>query len=271
MFPTAEEAAEAYRVAAAEKGIDVERRMIIGAHLFAAVCYLACNTGAYLSRDISSIRFEDLELDDNYLERKRTKNHNLWQAVLWPEATARILAYLKVRPQPDRKHKQYEPDWENLVFLSSTGLPVNLDTPTYDAKGQYKHTNRKDILMAKMRKMLIDMGEKFNGLNFGAFRHTFESLASSAIGCTVEDLKKFDALNRTAARKIPGSRNRYVKLRHDQLKPITDIIRRQLWPERVAAEEQRDKAAVQQQEKQDETKKLVREFGEAGSHLRLVS
>jgi len=72
----------------------------------------------------------------------------------------------------------------------------------HDDDGTYRHSNRKDILKAHMGKVLDDLGIKVKGVNFGAWRHTFESLASSAIGCRIEDLRNIDALNRTSARRV---------------------------------------------------------------------
>jgi hypothetical protein len=142
-------------------------------------------------------------------------------------------------------------------------MPVNYDAPSYDAHGRYHHTNRKDILKAAMRKMLIDLGIKDKGLNFGAWRHTFRSLASSAMGVSLEGLKKFDAINRTMAHRIPGSANRYVKLSHAQLKPVTDIVREQLWPDLITKERE---AAEQQRLDAESTKKV-----KLNQNLRLVS
>jgi hypothetical protein len=122
--------------------------------------------------------------------------------------------------------------------LSSTGQPVNLDMPSYDEHGRYHHTNRKDILKAAMRKMLIDLGAKKKGLNFGAWRHTFRSLASTAMGVTREESRRFDAICRTMAHRIQGSANRYVHLNRDQLRAVTDVVRAQIWPEKIAAESQ---------------------------------
>ena len=144
-------------------------------------------------------------MGDFYLNGSDQRTGELWQAVLWPETVERIKAWMKVRPEPDRTHKYYSPEWESLVFLSSTGLPVNMDTPSYDKTGKYTHTNRKDILKAHMRKVLIDMGEKYKGLNFGAWRLTFETLASTATNNPVADLKKMhDAFNRTGASASPA-------------------------------------------------------------------
>lgn len=230
-FSSPEAAAEAYREAAQVNDIDTQRQMIVNAHLFCACSYLAANTGAY-SKDISSILFEDLDLDSAYLDRKRTKNGEYWQAVLWPETVERIKAYLAVRPDPDQQHVEFALEWKNLVFLSSTGLPINRDIEKLDSQGVYLHTNRKDLLKASMRKLLNDMGIKVKGVNFGAWRHSFESLASGALGLTREELQRHDALYRVGARKIPGSRNRYVKLPTDRLRPITDTVRQAIWPER---------------------------------------
>lgn len=253
-FPTADEAAAAYRSAAAASGIHVAERMLIGSRLFRAVTYLAANTGAY-SKDIAALSHADLELDDCYLERKRAKTAVLWQASLWPETVEAIRDYLAVRPAAAK------PEWNELVFLSSTGQAVNLDSPKYDAQGRYHHTNRKDILKAAMRKVLVDLGIKEKGLNFGAWRHTFRSLASSAMGVTRDDLRKFDAINRTMAHRIPGSANRYVHLSRAQLKPITDIVRAQLWPDRV----ERERHEAEQREAR------LKAAQESRQNLRLVS
>lgn len=229
LFDTAEEAAAAYEQEANRIGASFRNRMIVGSLLFRACTYLAANTGAY-SKDIAAVRFIDLELADRYLERKRTKTKALWQAILWPETVDAIKEYLAVRPEPAQE------EYRDLVFLSSEGQPVNLDREKKDANGNYSHTNRKDILKARMRRLLSDLGCKDKGLNFGAWRHTFRSLASSAMGLRREDLERFDAINRTMAHRIPGSANNYVHLRREQLKPVADIVRGQLWPEKVAKE-----------------------------------
>jgi hypothetical protein len=213
----------------------------LGARLFCSFNYLAANTGAY-SKDIGSLWLEDLELDRAYLDRKRSKSGEYWQAVLWPETVTRIEDYLRLRPEPNRRHPEYTPEWEQLAFLSSTGLPINWDTEKHDGKGQYLHTNRKDLLKAAMRKLLVDLGIKDKGVNFGAWRHAFESLASDALGLTREELRHHDALYRVAGRRIPNSRNRYVKLPLDRLRPIVDTVRAALWPDRVAEERQRRSA-----------------------------
>src|SRR4051812_35524476 len=91
-FDQLQDAAAAYRAAAEAGGISVEKRMYVGARLFCAVSYLAANTGAY-SKDIGSLWFDDLELERSYLDRKRTKSGEYWQAVLWPETVVRIEQY----------------------------------------------------------------------------------------------------------------------------------------------------------------------------------
>ena len=50
------------------------------------------------------------------------------------------------------------------------------------------------------------------------------------MGVEVVDVKRIDAIYRIMAHKIPGSANHYVKLRPEQLRPVTDAVRAQLWP-----------------------------------------
>jgi hypothetical protein len=65
------------------------------------------------------------------------------------------------------------------------------------------------------------------------------------------------------AHRIPGSANRYVKLSHAQLKPVTDIVREQLWPDLITKERE---AAEQQRLDAESTKKV-----KLNQNLRLVS
>jgi hypothetical protein len=234
-FDNPDEAGAAYRAAAEANGIGVEKRMQIGSRLFCAVSHLAANTGAYC-KDMASLWHEDLKLGQNYLDRTRTISGEYWQAVLWPETVERIEEYLRFRPAPDRTHREYTSEWEHLVFLSSTGQPINWDSEKTDANGNYLHTNRKDIMRAAMRKLLINLGLKVKGVNFGAWRHTFETAASAALGLTRDELERHDAVLRLGARKLPNARNGYVKLPVDRLKPITDVVRAALWPDRVQEE-----------------------------------
>jgi hypothetical protein len=93
-----------------------------------------------------------------------------------------------------------------------------------------------------MRKLLVDLGLKLKGVGFGTWRHTFETLASAALGLTREELQRHDAVLRLGARKIPNSRNGYLKLPKERLVPITDVVRGALWPERVNRENEDRKA-----------------------------
>jgi hypothetical protein len=76
-------------------------------------------------------------------------------------------------------------------------------------------------------------------------------------------IHKFDALNRTSARKIPGARNRYVHLPFEDLKPISDAVRERIWPEKVAGE------GLEQERKADARAGSVKKS--AGPSMKLVS
>jgi integrase len=204
-------------------GSRVEWREHVSARLMRACTYLAANTGAY-SADISELTISELSLDDGYLERLREKTATLWQATLWPVTVQAIREYLEVRPTPARSQ------WSELVFITTNGYPVNHGDAAVDAD---ERDTRTDVLRQNTSKLLRDLGLKRTGVTFGAWRHTFRTLAATALGMDVQYVERLDAINRITAHKIPGSANSYVKLRKEQLLLYTDGVRAALWPEQA--------------------------------------
>lgn len=203
-------------------GSRVELAESVSARLMYACTLIAANTGAS-SKDIASILFEDVDLDAGYVERLRAKTEILWQATLWPRTVEAIKSYIEVRPKPIRE------EWAKVVFITSDGYPVNHGGVTIKDDGTPMNDNRTDTLRQNTSKLLIALGIKAEGVTFGAWRPTFRTLASGALGMQMEDAKKVDAINRIMAHKM-GVVGRYVKLKQEQLQPYTDAVHAALWP-----------------------------------------
>jgi hypothetical protein len=196
-----------------------EQKMIVGSRLLRACTYLAANTGAY-SKDIACLTFDTFDLDAGYIETLRAKTSILWQAVLWKRTMVAIREYLEVRPKPARE------EWAALVFLTAEGYPVNHGTERKDKDGNPR-LNRSDALAQATGKLLTSLGVKDEGVNFGAWRHTFRSLVSG---------ENADAIKRVMAHVFEGSEGSYTKLEEWQIKPVTDRAERLLWPEDFKSE-----------------------------------
>ena len=184
------------------------RKMTIGSRLHLAATLLGANAGCY-SKDIAALTDRDVDLETGYVESLRTKNGFLWQATLWPETVAAIRAYLEVRPAPAR------PGWARRLFLTAAGFPPHHEKCTAGRGGLVIHES--DALGQATAKLLRELGLKRRGVSFGTWRHTFLSVAAP--------FGQPHIIQRIVGHEIEGAIDDYMKLRPDQLRPVTDGVR----------------------------------------------
>jgi integrase len=192
-------------------GNHAEMKMQIGSRLLLAGTLLGANCGPY-SKDIAALTFADVDLDAGYVESLRSKTGFLWQATLWPETVAAIRSYLEVRPAPARV------EWSARLFLTAIGFPVHHETRKL-VDGELK-VHQSDALGQATAKLLSELGLKTRGVSFGAWRHTFSSLAGS--------FGHDHIIKRIMGHEIQGSLDDYMKLRPEQLRPVTEGVRGRL-------------------------------------------
>lgn len=188
----------------------------ISALMHRACNYLACNTGTS-SADIAELDFDHIDLDAGYVEKLRTKTQTLWQVTLWPETVQAIRDYLEVRPKQPAL-----PEWKALVFLTSHGFPVQHHVGKADLSDD-REGSTSDCLAREFDRRMRDLDWSYDNLGFGAWRHTFRSLAT-ACGAARE------AQKRIMAQDVAGVDDHYVLLEPEELKEVTDAVRARLWP-----------------------------------------
>jgi integrase len=191
-------------------GAKVERAMVISAYLMRACYWISANSGAYQAM-IAELEFKHVKLEDGMIRAVRWKKKTAWQASLWPETIQAIRDYLEHRPEPARE------EYASYIFLTSDGYPVKHET---DAKALGGYCT--DVLANHCKKLTDDLGFSADYLTYGAWRHTFTSLAVSA--------GKDGITRRITGHKIQGSMDNYVFIRKAQAEEVTDVVRGQLLP-----------------------------------------
>jgi integrase len=234
-----------------ERGVG--RVHVVAQRWLLAVNLIAANTGAYAS-DIAALAPEDVDLDgQRWVDKKRvkTRRHRIkWQAPLWPETVAAIRSYREVRPAPDadalevwRQRRASESDAPAFkraalatepVFLTADGCPLVRDLTHYRWDGVVRHNTPIDSVGQAMGKLLGEggMGIKYVGLNFGAWRHTFKSLA--------EETGREKFVKRIMGHTVGKIDERYFKPTADQLRLVTDLVRERLLPPEMRIESEGD-------------------------------
>jgi integrase len=269
------------------------RRQLVSYHMLRAAMYIAANSGAYAA-DIAAIAtIGDLDTEQRGIWTRRTKTRVPWQVAFWPETWKAIEDYRKVRPTPDpaaldawRKAKasrsniqeeraeimQSEP-----LFVTFDGHPLQHAVVKFDEAGDVDKANRHSAIAKAFNKFALKLGVKEKNektrRGFGAFRHTFRTLAAGILGVdNPEDLHRHhDAINRIMAHKQPGEAAKYIKkLDWELIRGVTDRVREAYWPERVAKE----RAEKDRQERKAAEAQATKDKAESGSqgpqNLRLV-
>ncbi|HEV2293355.1 MAG TPA: hypothetical protein VGR35_05830 [Tepidisphaeraceae bacterium] len=114
-----------------------------------------------------------------------------------------------MRPEPAR------PEWSDRLFLTAVGFPAHHETSKI-VQGRFV-THESDALGQATAKLLRELGIKRPGVSFGAWRHTFSSLAAP--------FGQLHIIKRIMGHEIEGSTDDYMKLRPDQLRPVTEGVR----------------------------------------------
>jgi hypothetical protein len=218
------------------------RIRLIAALWMRAVHLIAANTGAYAS-DIAALAAADIDATgDRWINRKRvkTRHHRIrWQAPLWPETLDAIASYLEVRPEPNaaalevwrarRMQESQSPAWQQAarraepIFLTADGYPLVHEESHYDgADGQLLRNTPMDPVGRATRKLLERLKIRTYGLSFGAWRHTFKSIA--------EETGREKFVKRVMGHTVGKIDERYFKPTADQLRVVTDHVRQQLLP-----------------------------------------
>lgn len=130
-----------------------------------AMLLLALNCGCK-NKDLRAMVFNDIDLENAWLDYPRAKTGTDRIAKLWPETVEAISDWLVKRP--DAKFEQHS----ELVFLTRQGKPFGCD-PGNDWNGG----KASDALSVAFRR-LMDKHEMWRpGLNWTALRHTYRTWA----------------------------------------------------------------------------------------------
>jgi len=134
-----------------------------------AMLLLALNCG-FSNADCAGLRIEDVKADSPWLKVPRAKTDMPRVCYLWPKTRTALREAVAQRP------KAKSPEDEGLVFVTKYG-------------NSFARTADRGCQIAKeTRKLLLSTGVYRVGLNFGALRHTFLSVAEDNCSKTDVDL-----------------------------------------------------------------------------------
>jgi hypothetical protein len=218
--------------------------IVIASRWFFAANLIAANMGAYADDIAGLARDGDVDLTGlRWIDKKRGKTSRFrvkWQAPLWPETIAAILDYLAVRPAVheealqewrfSRAKESQSPQWKRAamkaepMFLTAEGFPLVHQKAHHAADGELLRNTPIDSVGQAMGKFLGPHGlnVKTRGLNFGAWRHTFTSIA--------EETGRDKFVKRITGHAIGKIETRYFKPTVEQLRFVTDHVRSTLLP-----------------------------------------
>ena len=111
--------------------------------------------------DCGNLRFNHLDLVNNWLDYPRPKTAVSRRAKLWDETVVALRKIIADRLSPKQE------DHSELVFITKYGKA-------------WTKPDRSNPISAEFRKLLNSLGKYRDGLNFYALRHTFETIAG---GC----------------------------------------------------------------------------------------
>ncbi|MDO4629838.1 MAG: tyrosine-type recombinase/integrase [Planctomycetia bacterium] len=161
--------------------------------ILTAIC---CGFG---SRDISDLRFSDLQLEKGIITLPRSKTGNERRAALWSEVVDAIRDYLETeRPESE--------EFSDRVFLTSEGTRWNYDT----------EKSRVDSLGLAFRRLTKMMG--IAETSFYSIRRTFRTVADE-----VGDFPACDLIMGHADHTMGGVYRQYIK--DDRLKKVSEHVR----------------------------------------------
>lgn len=229
-------------------GHKVQWAMEVSALNFRAATFLAANTGTQ-GADIAGLAEEDVDLDVGWIDTLRQKTKVPWQAPLWPETVRFIREAQATRPQIRtqalrawREHRAKYLHTTEMRAKAMNAYPLLVTADGYPlvhvSVGEDQSRQRKDgtsrrsfsgcnaIEQASWR-LMPSLGLKERGLNFGAWRPTFQTLAAGS--GRRED--KGDHIDRIFGHKLGGSRDPYVRFTREDLAPVTDYVRSKLLDE----------------------------------------
>ena len=92
-------------------------------------------------------------------------------------------------------------------------------------RGTIEKCSESDALRQATVKLLRKLGLKKPGVSFGAWRHTFISMS--------EEFGTEAIRNRITGHTVRGARHQYLKLRPEQLRVVTDGVRRMIFPDQT--------------------------------------
>ena len=164
-----------------------------------ALVLMGINCG-FGSSDLSTLRFNALDLKGGWHDHSRTKTGVPRRAKLWPETVEAINEYLDEREARN-----------GLVFVNSRGNPWNVES------GQ----NREDGIHRGFRRTLDELKLHSKGLGFYSLRHSFRTIADRA-----KDTPAVDKVMGHVDESMADPYRAYIE--DERLEAVAEAVRRWL-------------------------------------------